>query len=155
MNFCGKPLKNFGNKSTLPGNELFSISEIKSIFENLSSFFSQLWTSTQYWGIMKAARVLGLSAARCHWDHTAAGAAAMPADCTDPCTQCVTSLTGPGCCPSFCSLSYMHHRVDELCEEKGLLYLNIFLCVLLLWHYNLFTIIKCHFSSIRPTLYSV
>lgn len=74
----------------------------------------------------------------------------MPADCIDPCTQCVTSLTGPGCCPSFWNLSYMNHKVDELCEEKGLLYLNSFLCVLLLWHYNLFTIIKCHFSSLRP-----
>lgn len=143
MNFCGQQLKIFGKKRTSSGNELFFHFWNKKYIWKLPSPFSQLWTSTQYWGI-KQHQCLSLL------QPGAAGAAATPADWIFPCTQCGTSLAGPACCPSFWSLSYMYHKVDELCEEKGLLYLNRCLCVLLLRHYNLFTIIKCHFSSIRP-----
>lgn len=42
----------------------------------------------------------------------------------------------------------MYHKVDELCEERGSFFLIVSFRILLLRHYNLLSVIKCHFSSI-------
>lgn len=123
------------------------------IFENWHppSLSCNPTNSKWYWRKVKAAPALRPSEAVVPLQHRVAlGAAVVIAGCIDTCIRCVTCLAGLGYCPSFRSLSSMYHKVDELCEERCSFILIVSFLMLIFWHYNLLTIMKCHFSSVGP-----